>query len=85
MAWCWFNATESKPHNVSGHPMNDRVNIKLTEKMNGQQTNASAKSKELQCRSQADTIATHLLLPDRTTKISSIRYIEITFKLANNL
>lgn len=65
--------------------MNDRVNIKLTEKMNGQQTNASAKSKELQCHSQSDTIATHLLLPDRTTKISSLKYIEITFKLANNL
>ncbi len=21
MAWCWLNATESKPHNVSGHFM----------------------------------------------------------------
>ena len=70
---------------VSGHPMNDRVNIKLTEKMNRQQTNASEKSKELQCHSQADTIATHLLLPDRTTEISSLKHIEIIFKLANNL
>ena len=24
MAWCWFNATESKPHNVSGYLKKDR-------------------------------------------------------------
>lgn len=65
--------------------MNDPVNIKQTEKMNGQQTNASAKSKELQCHSQADTIATHLLLPDRTTEIPNLNYIAITFKLTKNL
>ena len=65
--------------------MNDPANIKQTEKMNGQQTNASAKSKELQCHSQADTIATHLLSLDHTTVISSLKYIEIICKLANNL
>jgi hypothetical protein len=65
--------------------MNDRVNIKLTVKMNGQQTNASAKSKELQCYPQADTIAAHLLLPDHTIIIPNINYIAITLKITKNL
>jgi hypothetical protein len=38
----------------------------MTEKMN-RQTNASAKSKELQPTTKADTIAAHLLLPHATT------------------
>ncbi|MFN7911279.1 MAG: hypothetical protein ACK5QC_05610 [Bacteroidota bacterium] len=37
---------------------------KPTEKMN-RQTNASAKSKELQSSPQADTVAAHLILPHR--------------------
>jgi hypothetical protein len=49
------------------------------------QANTSAKPKELQCHPQADTIAAHLLLPDRTTEISNLKCIEIIFKLANNL
>jgi hypothetical protein len=64
--------------------MNDRANIKQTEKMN-QQANASTKSKELQCHPKADTIAAHLLLPDRTIDIPNLNYIEITVKLADNL
>ncbi len=32
------------------------------------QDNASAKSKELQPNAQSDTVAAHLLLPDRTSK-----------------
>jgi hypothetical protein len=33
--------------------------------------NASAKSKELQPIAQADTVAAHLLLPNRTTQINN--------------
>jgi hypothetical protein len=33
------------------------------------QANASAKSKELQPHSQADTVAAHLLLPNRTSTL----------------
>jgi Zn-dependent peptidase ImmA (M78 family) len=33
------------------------------------QANASAKSKELQPNAQADTVAAHLLLPNRTTTL----------------
>jgi hypothetical protein len=53
--------------------------------MNGQQTNASAKPKELQCHSQADIIAAHLLLPDHTIEILNLNNIAITFKLTKNL
>lgn len=63
--------------------MNDLGNIKLTQ-MN-EQANASAKSKELQCYPKTDTIAAHLLLPDRTIDIPSLNHIEITAKLVNNL
>lgn len=65
--------------------MNDPANIKQTEKMNGQQTNASEKPKELQCHTQADTIAAHLLLPYHTIAILNLNYIAITFKLTKNL
>jgi len=50
-----------------------------------EQANASAKSKELQCHPQADTIAAHLLLPDHTIEIPNLNYIAITFKLTKNL
>jgi hypothetical protein len=35
------------------------------------QTNASAKSKELQLNAQTETVAAHLLLPNRTKSILS--------------
>ena len=34
MAWYWFNATESKPHNVSGKCTETHVRKETTEKMN---------------------------------------------------
>jgi hypothetical protein len=42
-----------------------------TEKMNRQNANASAKSKELQPTSQSQRFAAHLLLPQRTTRINN--------------
>jgi len=38
-------------------------------------TNASAKSKELQPNAQADTVAAHLLLPNRTTTLLLTAFI----------
>ena len=39
----------------------------MNRQKNDIQANASAKTKELQCHPQADTIAAHLFLPQRTT------------------
>jgi hypothetical protein len=44
------------------------LTINDRQKMN-KKANASAKSKELQPNTQADTVAAHLLLPKRTTTI----------------
>ena len=50
---------------VMCNPKRRQCNNKINEKMN-RQANASAKSKELQPSAQADTVAAHLLLPNRT-------------------
>jgi hypothetical protein len=47
------------------NPKRRQCNNKINEKMN-RQANASAKSKELQPNTQADTVAAHLILPNRT-------------------
>ncbi|MBV6881415.1 hypothetical protein NG800_015760 [Epilithonimonas ginsengisoli] len=44
------------------------LTINDRQKMN-KNANASAKSKELQPHPQADTVAAHLLLPNRTTTV----------------
>jgi hypothetical protein len=46
----------------------DSATIKRQEKMN-RQANASVKSKELQPIAHTDTVAAHLLLPNRTKSI----------------
>lgn len=45
-------------------------NIKNTDRKMNRKANASAKSKELQLHPQADKVAAHLLLPNRTTTFS---------------
>jgi hypothetical protein len=60
----------AKLQNVTGHAKRRQCNHKTTEKMNGN-AYASAKSKELQPTAQADTVAAHLLLPNRTTKTNN--------------
>lgn len=57
-----------KASKVTGHAKRRKCNNKTTELMN-RQANALAKSKELQPIAQADTVAAHLLLPQRTTTL----------------
>ena len=54
---------------VMPHPK--KTETTMTEKMKHQKANASAKSKELHPNTQADTVAAHLILPNRTLKISN--------------
>jgi hypothetical protein len=52
---------------VSGHAKKRRQYHKKTKEKMNRQANASAKSKELQPITKADTIAAHLLLPHAIT------------------
>ena len=56
---------------VSGHSIDDRATIKLTDKMK-RKANASAKSKELQPHPQTDTVTAHLFLPKRTINLNQL-------------
>jgi hypothetical protein len=67
---CFLIRYFSYTQNVTGHAKRRQCNHKTTEKMNGN-ANASAKSKELQPTAQADTVAAHLLLPNRTAKTNN--------------
>ena len=53
---------------VISNAMANVPTINYRQKMN-RKANASAKSKELQPHPQADTVAAHLLLPNRTTTV----------------
>ena len=68
------------PPNVTGHAKRRQCNNKTTEKMN-RNANASAKSKELQPDTQADTVAAHLLLPHPHKISSSLTKINYFMKL----
>jgi hypothetical protein len=65
----------AKRQNVTGHAKRRQCNNKTTEKMN-KQANASTKSKELQAIAQADTVAAHLLLPNRTWQQQTVTFLK---------